>query len=91
MSKEIQVKNFRVTFLKKPLIKDEKYEVEVRALNETDAVNKAYARIGSKHRIDRDVLIVKAVKIIENDELKNPILREIAGRDDIKLLPRKQK
>ena len=85
MSKDIQVKNFRVTLLKKPLKNKIKYEVDIRATNENDALEKAYSRIGSKHRVPRQLLKVQSIKQIKANEIKNPILREIASDDKVKI------
>ncbi len=85
MPKEVQVKNYRVTFMRKPLTLNEKYEVDVRAVSEKDALEQAYSRIGSKHRIARRLLSVEKVKEISDSELKDPILKEIASDENIKL------
>jgi large subunit ribosomal protein LX len=85
MSKDIQVKNYRVTLLKKPLKNKIKFEVDVRALTEDDALKKAYSRIGSKHRVPRQLLQVKSIKEIKIADIKNPILKEIAADDKIKI------
>ena len=85
MSKEVQVKNFRITFLKKPLKNKVKYEVDVRAITKDDALTQAYSRIGSKHRVPRQLLKVHSIKEISNEELKNPILKEIATDDKVKI------
>lgn len=85
MPKEVQVYNYRITFLKKPLAKKQKYEVDVRAVSEDDALNQAYSRIGSKHRVPRNLLKVKKIKKIEDSEIKDPILREIATDENIKI------
>ncbi|NHJ49211.1 MAG: 50S ribosomal protein L18a [Asgard group archaeon] len=86
MSKDVQVKNYRVTLLKKPLKTKIKFDVDVRALTKEDALEKAYSRIGSKHRMPRQLLQVKSIKEIDVAEMKNPILREIATDDNIKLV-----
>ncbi|MBN1330435.1 MAG: 50S ribosomal protein L18a [Candidatus Heimdallarchaeota archaeon] len=85
MPKEVQVKNYRILLLKKPLTTQEKYEVDVRAVSEKDAVEQAYSRIGSKHRITRRLLKVEKIKEINDSELKNPILKEIASDENIKI------
>ncbi|HUT81640.1 MAG TPA: 50S ribosomal protein L18Ae [Candidatus Bathyarchaeia archaeon] len=85
MPKEVQVKNYRITFEKKPLTRKEKHEVDVRAVSEKDALEQAYSRIGSKHRIDRQHLEVIKIKEISDSELKNPILKEIASDENIKI------
>jgi len=85
MSKDVQVKNYRVIFLKKPLHKKGKFEVDVRATNKDDALEKAYSRIGSKHRLTRQQLSVKSIKEIDETEIKNPVLKEIAGNDKVKI------
>ncbi|NHJ40876.1 MAG: hypothetical protein FK731_12670 [Asgard group archaeon] len=85
MSKDVQVKNYRITLLEKPLKNKMQYEVDVRATNKDDALEKAYSRIGSKHRVSRKLLQVKSIKEIKTIELKNPILREIASDDKIKI------
>ena len=85
MSKEVQVKNFRITFFKKPLKNKIRYEVDVRAITENDALTQAYSRIGSKHRVPRQLLKVHSIKEISNDEIRNPILKEIATDDNVKI------
>lgn len=85
MPKEVQVKNYRITFLKKPLSMKHKFEVDVRAVSEDDALEQAYSRIGSKHRVPRQLLQVKNIKEIKNTEIKDPILREIASDDKVKI------
>ncbi|NHJ88115.1 MAG: hypothetical protein FK734_21800 [Asgard group archaeon] len=89
MSKEVQVKNYRITFVKKPVKGNEVYEVDVRATSKDDALQKAYARIGSKHRITRLLLHVKNIKEIEAAELKDNILLEIAADDKVQIHPSK--
>ena len=85
MAKEIQVKNYRVTFMKKPLHKKAKYEIDVRATNQDDALEKAYSVLGSKHRLTRQQLAVKKIKEIDQVDIKNPVLKEIAGDDKVKI------
>ncbi len=85
MSKDVQVKNFRITFLRKPLKNKIKYEVDVRAITKDDALHQAYSRIGSKHKAPRQLLHVKSIKEISAQDIKNNILREIATDDDIKI------
>ncbi|HUU79627.1 MAG TPA: 50S ribosomal protein L18Ae [candidate division Zixibacteria bacterium] len=84
MSKNIQVKNYKITFAKKPL-KTQKYEIEIRAMTKEDALEQAYSLIGSKHRIQRLQLEVENVKEIPDQKLKSPILRELALNDETKL------
>lgn len=85
MAKDVQVNNYRVTFLKKPLHKKEKVEIDVRATSKDNAVEKAYSIVGSKHRLTRQLIIVKSIKEIDDVDLKNPILAEIAGNDKVKI------
>ncbi len=85
MTKDIQVKNYRITFLKKPLKTNIKYEVDVRATSQEDALQKAYSRIGSKHKAPRQLLEVKSIKEISDGEIKDNILREIATDNDVKI------
>jgi len=85
MSKDVQVKNFRITFLRKPLKNNIKYEVDVRAITKEDALQQAYSRIGSKHKAPRQLLHVKSIKEISEDKIKDNILREIASNDDVKI------
>jgi large subunit ribosomal protein LX len=85
MPKEVQVENYRVVLHKKPLKLKTKFEVDIRATNEDDALEKAYSRIGSKHRVPRTLLAVTSIKKISTQEIKNNILREIASNDDIKI------
>lgn len=85
MSKEVQVKNFRILFARKPLKNKKMFEIEIRAVSKEDALEEAYSLIGSKHRVPRQLLVVRKVAEIDMMELKNPILREIAGNDNLKL------
>lgn len=85
MSKEIQVKNFRVIFVRKPEKLKQKFEVDVRAVSEEDAIDMAYSRIGSKHRVPRKLLRVTSVKEIKLSDMKDPILRQIAADDNVKI------
>ena len=85
MSKDVQVKNFRITLLKKPLKNQIMYEVDVRATNKDDALEKAYSRIGSKHKVPRRLLHVKTIKEISDQAIKDNILKEIVGNDDVKI------
>jgi large subunit ribosomal protein LX len=85
MAKEAQVNNFKITFQEKPLKNKKFYEVEIRAVEKEAAIEKAYSRIGSKHRIPRHLLKIKNVKKIDEDNLKSPILREIAKNDKIRI------
>ena len=85
MPNEVQVKNFRILFARKPLKNKKMYQIEIRAVSKEDALEEAYALIGSKHRLPRQLLVVRKVSEIDITELKNPILREIAGNDNLKL------
>ncbi|MHA1155111.1 MAG: 50S ribosomal protein L18Ae [Candidatus Heimdallarchaeota archaeon] len=85
MTKEVQVKNFRILFAKKPLKNKRTFEIEVRAVSKEDALEEAYSLIGSKHRLPRQLLVIRKVAEIDMQELKSPILREIAGNDNLKL------
>lgn len=85
MSKDVQVKNFRITFLRKPLKTKVKYEVDVRALTKDNALEQAYSRIGSKHKAPRQLLHVKSIKEISDDEIKDNILKEITSNDDVEI------
>ncbi|MHA1309059.1 MAG: 50S ribosomal protein L18Ae [Candidatus Heimdallarchaeota archaeon] len=85
MAKEVQVKNYRVVFMKKPLHTKVKVEIDIRATNKDDALEKAYSLIGSKHRLTRQQLSVKTIKEIDEVDIKNPVLAEIAGNDKVKI------
>ena len=85
MSKEVQVKNYKIKFAKKPLKLKKFYEIEIRAITEKDALEQAYSLLGSKHKLPRQLLVVKEIKAISDDELKSSILREIAKDDSIKI------
>jgi large subunit ribosomal protein LX len=90
MSKDIQVKNFRVTLVRKPEKINEKFEVDIRAVSKEDAIDMAFSRIGSKHRVPRKLLRVASVKEIKLHDLKDSILKEIAANDKIKIPESKQ-
>jgi len=90
MPNEVQVKNFRITFVKKPTKNNQIYEIETRAVSKEDALQEAYSILGSKHRIPRQLLVVRKITEIDMQELKNPILREIAGNDNLKIPVSKQ-
>ncbi len=85
MPNEVQVKNFRILFARKPLKNKKMFEIEIRAVSKKDALEEAYSLIGSKHRVPRQLLVIRKVAEIDLTELKNPILREIAGNDKLKL------
>ena len=85
MSKDIQVKNFKITFIKKPVKNNKRFEVELRALNKEDAIEKAYAILDSKHRLRRLQLEVENVKELTEQQLRSPILRELALNDNVKI------
>ncbi len=85
MTNEVQVKNFRILFARKPLKNKKMFEIEIRAVSKEDALEEAYSLIGSKHRVPRILLVVRKVAEIDMQELKSPILREIAGNDNLKL------
>lgn len=85
MSKDVQVKNYKITFIKKPVKHNKRYEVELRALNKEDALDKAYAILGSKHRLGRLQLEVEKIKELTEQQLRNPILRELALNDNVKI------
>ncbi|MHA1629308.1 MAG: 50S ribosomal protein L18Ae [Candidatus Heimdallarchaeota archaeon] len=85
MVKEVQVKNYRITLLRKPLTTKQVFNVDVRAVSKEDAIEKAFSRIGSKHHVPRQLLKVKKIKEIAASDLKDPILREIASDEKIKI------
>jgi len=85
MAKEVQVKNYRVVLLKKPLHTKVKIETDVRATSKDNALEKALSLIGSKHRLTRQQLTVKVIKEIDEVDIKNSILSEIASNDDVKI------
>jgi len=86
MTKDIQVKNFKIIYLKRPLDKNIRYEIYVRAITKEDALEQALSRIGSKHKIARRLLKLHEIKEINENDLKNPILKEIAKNDKVKIL-----
>ncbi|MEA2070496.1 MAG: 50S ribosomal protein L18Ae [Asgard group archaeon] len=83
MAKKETVKNYKIRMQKKPFSLKQYFEIEIRALDKEKALDKAYSLIGSKHRVPRPLLHIHSIKKIKNTELKNPILREIAGNDEI--------
>ena len=85
MTKDVQVKNYQITFERKPVKLKKSYQVEVRALTEEQALEQAYSRIGSKHRIPRGLLKVTSIKEISAENIRNSVLREIATNDDLKI------
>ncbi|MBD3189991.1 MAG: hypothetical protein GF308_05085 [Candidatus Heimdallarchaeota archaeon] len=86
MAKDLQVKNYKIVMFRKPLtLKHNRFEVEIRAVNQGAALEKALSRIGSKHSIPRQLLKVQSITEIPEEKLKNPILRELALNDEIKL------
>lgn len=86
MAKDLQVKNYKIVLLRKPLtLRHNRFELEIRAVNEKAALEKALSRIGSKHSLPRQLLKVESITEIPEQKLKNPILRELAFNDEIKL------
>ena len=61
MVKEVQVKNYRITLLRKPLTTKQVFNVDVRAVSKEE------------------------IKEIAASDLKDPILREIASDEKIKI------
>ncbi|WXG40585.1 MAG: 50S ribosomal protein L18Ae [Candidatus Freyarchaeum deiterrae] len=79
MSKEPEVKIFRVKG--KIVGKREKIPFirEIRALNEEDAKEIVYSEIGSKHKVIRKHIQVEEIKTIDPKESKDPIIRHLSG------------
>ena len=72
-----KLKVFKVTgVINKPNLKTP-FSKEVLALKPIHAVEKAYAEIGSKHRVKRFQLDIQNVEEISPDEIENDIIKKI--------------
>ncbi len=71
------MKVFRVTGeIRKPKLHTP-FVKEVLAEKPEHAVEKAYAEIGSRHRVKRFYMKIKAVEEISPEQIANPILKKI--------------
>jgi large subunit ribosomal protein LX len=73
------MKAFKVTGkIAKPRLKTP-FVRELLADKSEHAVEKVYAELGSRHRVQRHHITITAVKEVKADEIKNPILKKIMG------------
>lgn len=64
----------------------------VRALNKDDALEQIYSVIGSKHKVQRNLIFVdpKDIKEIDNpDEIKDMVIKTFATEDELAIPKRK--
>ena len=62
------------------------FSVEIRALNEQQALELAYSEIGSKHRVKRTAIKITSIEEITNpEEITDPIVQVFAERDDFEI------
>jgi len=69
----------------KMLLKGEwkKFKMEVRALNERDALEEIFSKIGSRHKCKRKHILVKNIKEISLNEAENKYIRELSTLNEI--------
>ena len=62
----------------------EKFKIEVRALNEEQALERLYSILGSRHKLKRGHIYVESVEIVKNiEEIKNPYVQQLAAAEKI--------
>ncbi len=63
------------------------FAVEVRALNQEQALEKAYSDIGSRHQVTRTMIKLDKIEEVENPEqLKDPVVLAFHTRDDFEIV-----
>ncbi len=55
------------------------FERELLADKSEHAVEKVYAELGSRHRVQRHHIKIAEVKEVKADEIKNPILKKVVA------------
>ncbi len=62
----------------------EKFKIEVRALNEEQALERLYSILGSRHKLKRGHIYVESVEIVKNiEEIRNPYVQQLAAAEKI--------
>jgi len=57
------------------IVKDHPFSIEIPATKEEEAVDKAYAILGSRHGAKRREIKINEVKALNNDEIEDPAVR----------------
>lgn len=61
----------------------QKFSLEIRALNERDAVEKAYSLLGSRHKLKRSHVNIVEIREISPEEVTNPELAKLLRAERI--------
>lgn len=56
---------------------------EIVAAKKEHAVERAYAELGSKHRVKRFHIIITGVKEVPSEEIENPQLKNLLGEEKV--------
>ena len=83
MSKEVKVRNFRI----KGIFRDHQNNIgftrDVRAIKETDAVEKIILQLGSNHAIKRNHIKILEIQEISAEKVRDPFVKEFATNQSI--------
>ncbi|MGB9936735.1 MAG: 50S ribosomal protein L18Ae [Methanobacterium sp.] len=50
---------------------------ELKAINENDIREKIYSEFGSRHRINRNKIVIEDIKEISKDEVQDPMIKAL--------------
>lgn len=72
------MKAYRISgTMKMGIVKDHPFTIEVPAKKKEEAVDKAYAILGSRHGAKRKEINISEVKALKNDEIEDSAVRYI--------------
>ncbi len=73
-----EIKNYRV--IGKMLIGGEwqKFTFEARGLSKKHVIERVYSELGSRHKLKRSHIKIERIEEIPPEEIRNPLLRQIA-------------
>ncbi|MGC8569877.1 50S ribosomal protein L18Ae [Caldivirga sp.] len=58
-----------------------KFRIEVTAVNENDAKEKVYTRIGGSHKVPRNLIRVESIKEVNPSEVKDRYIKQLLSVD----------
>ncbi len=72
------MKAYRISgTMKMGVVKDHPFTIEVPAKKKEEAMDKAYAILGSRHGANRNEIKISEVKVLKNEEIEDSSVRYI--------------
>ncbi len=59
--------------------KGQKFSIDVAAIDESHAIEKVYANLGSKFRVNRPAIKIEKIEVIPVEKTKNKVIEQLHG------------